>query len=232
MDDPRNRICVGPSNGPSSLLAWQSLDIAQSSRRSETPFEACRLAAFRGERGQNRLRHTGQYWSMTLVVPFDGSKLAEAALVRATEFGNVFDEDILAISVIPNGDRDYAREHGWIKRKEEFNLKSVISTLHKQVTDLCPSADFRHKVVDRNAPSGTIAGHLRKVAQDEDASMVFIGSENAGHLVRAVGSVGGAVATDGSYDVVIVRDKTPAKIAKLRDTSPHRKSKSDFYFHG
>ena len=30
---------------------------------------------------------------MTLIVPFDGSLLAEAALVRATEFGNVFDED-------------------------------------------------------------------------------------------------------------------------------------------
>ena len=28
---------------------------------------------------------------MTLVVPFDGSELAEAALVRATEFGIVFE---------------------------------------------------------------------------------------------------------------------------------------------
>jgi len=43
---------------------------------------------------------------MTLVVPFDGSDLAEAALVRATEFGSVFDEDVLAISVIPKGNQD------------------------------------------------------------------------------------------------------------------------------
>jgi len=40
---------------------------------------------------------------MTLVVPFDGSELAEAALVRATEFGNVLEEDVLAVSVIPKG---------------------------------------------------------------------------------------------------------------------------------
>jgi nucleotide-binding universal stress UspA family protein len=59
---------------------------------------------------------------MTLVVPFDGSELAEAALVRATEFGNVFDEDVVAVSVIPKGDNSYAREHGWIEANEEFDL--------------------------------------------------------------------------------------------------------------
>jgi nucleotide-binding universal stress UspA family protein len=166
---------------------------------------------------------------MTLVVPFDGSSLAEAALVRATEFGTVFDEDVLAVSVLPKGNTKYAREQGWIGQNEEFDRESVISTLHEQVTDLCPSADFRHKVVGRYAKAGTIAKRLRKVAREEDASMVFIGSENAGRLVTAVSSVGGTVATDESYDVVIVRHRSPAKVAKIRDASPHRKSKSDFY---
>ncbi|MDS0278729.1 universal stress protein [Halomicroarcula sp. S1AR25-4] len=166
---------------------------------------------------------------MTLVVPFDGSELAEAALVRATEFGNVFDEDVLAVSVIPAGKADYAREHGWIEQDEAFDMASVVATLHEQVTELCPSADFRHKVVDRYAPSGTIAKHLRRVAREEDASMVFIGSENAGHLVTGVSSVGGTVAADESYDVVIVRHRSPAKIAKLKNASPYKKSKSDFY---
>jgi nucleotide-binding universal stress UspA family protein len=166
---------------------------------------------------------------MTLVVPFDGSDLAEAALVRATEFGSVFDEDVLAISVIPKGNKDYAREHGWIGQDEEFDLESVVSKLHKQVADLCPSADFRHKVVDRYAPSGSIAKRLGKVAREEDASMVFLGSENAGHLVSAVSSVGSSVAADEAYDVVIVRDRSPAKIAKLQNASPVKNPKSDFY---
>jgi nucleotide-binding universal stress UspA family protein len=166
---------------------------------------------------------------MTLVVPFDGSTLAEAALVRATEFGNVFEEDVLAVSVIKKGNTDYAREHGWIGQDEEFDMESVVSTLHEQVTDLCPSADFRHKVVDRYAPSGSIAKRLRKVAREEDASMVFLGSENAGHIVSAVGSVGSTVATDEAYDVVIVRHRSPAKIAKLQNASPVKNPKSDFY---
>jgi len=166
---------------------------------------------------------------MTLVVPFDGSELAEAALVRATEFGIVFDEDVLAVSVIPNRNASYARERGWIGQNEEFSIDTVVSKLHRQVTDLCPSANYRHKTVGRHAPSGFIAKRLRKVAREEDASMVFLGSENAGHIVSTVGSVGSTVATDGTYDVVIVRDRSPTKIAKLKHASPHKKSKSDFY---
>ncbi len=166
---------------------------------------------------------------MTLIVPFDGSELAAAALVRATEFGSVFEEDVLAVSVIPKGDTEYAREHDWIGQDEEFDLESVVSTLHEQVTELCPSANFRHKLIDRYAPPGSIAKRLRKVANDENASMVFIGSENAGRLVSVVGSVGGIVATDKSYDVVIVRDRTPSKITKLQNVSPHNRQRSDFY---
>jgi nucleotide-binding universal stress UspA family protein len=166
---------------------------------------------------------------MTLVVPFDGSELAEAALVRATEFGTVFEEDVLAVSVIPKDNSKYAREHGWIGPDEEFDLETVITTLHEQVTNLCPSANFRHTIVDRYAPSGSISKAVRKMAEREDASMVFIGSENAGHIVTAVSSVGGSIASDEAYDVVIVRHRSPAKIAKLRNTSPHRQPKSDFY---
>lgn len=166
---------------------------------------------------------------MTLVVPFDGSQLAEAALVRATEFGNVFDEDVLAVSVLPKGNVDYAREHAWIGKNEEFDMESVVSTLRERVTDLCPGAEFRHEVVDRYAPSGSIAKRVRKVAREEDASMVFIGSENAGRLVSSVSSVGATVATDVAYDVVVVRHRQPSKIAKLNDASPYKSTKSGFY---
>jgi len=166
---------------------------------------------------------------MTLVVPFDGSELAEAALVRAIEFGSVFEEDVLAVSVIPKGNTGYARERGWLGHDEEFDIDAVVSALHEQVIDLCPSADFRHITVDRYAPPGSIALHLRKIARQEDASMVFIGSENAGRLVTKVSSVGGTVATDQAYDVVIVRDRKPSKVAEIRTASPHNKSRSDFY---
>jgi len=166
---------------------------------------------------------------MTLVVPFDGSELAEAALVRATEFGVVFDEDVLAVAVVPRGNRSYAREKGWIESDEAFEMQAIVANLHRQIVHLSPGADFRHEVVDRYAPSGTISTRLRRVANEADASMVFVGSGNAGHVVTSLTSVGSGVAAAETYDVVIVRQRSPAKIAAIKQASPHRKSKSDFY---
>jgi nucleotide-binding universal stress UspA family protein len=166
---------------------------------------------------------------MTLVVPFDGSDLAEAALVRATAFGRVLDVDVLAVSVIPENNAAYARERGWIGSEGAFDRETVVSKLHRQVTDLCPSADFRHRMVDRHAPPGTIATRVREMAHDVDASMVFIGSENAGHMVTSLSSIGGSIAADEAYDVVIVRHRSPAKVAKLKEAVPHWTPKSDFY---
>jgi len=59
--------------------------------------------------------------------------------------------------------------------------------------------------------------------------MVFIGSENAGSMVTGVSSVGGAVAAEDSYDVVIVRNRMPSKVEAIRSLSPYEKPKSDFY---
>ena len=50
--------------------------------------------------------------------------------------------------------------------------------------------------------------------READASMVFIGSENAGNLVTAVSSVGAHVAANDQYDVVIVRHREPTKLSK------------------
>lgn len=166
---------------------------------------------------------------MTFLVPFDGSELAEAALVRATEFAAVLDERVLAVTVIPEDNASYARERGWIGPDDPFETTQVVTSLHERVTELCPSADFRHEMVDRYAPSGTISLRIREIARAADASMVFVGSRNAGHMVASLSSVGTSVAADEAYDVVIVRDRRPAKVAKIREASPHTGTTSDFY---
>ncbi|GAB7012857.1 universal stress protein [Halolamina salina] len=166
---------------------------------------------------------------MAFVVPFDGSELAETALVRASEFSGVMDERVVAVTVIPKGDTEYAREHGWIDADEPFDVESVVTALHERVTELVPVANFRHETVGRYASAGTISKHLRKMANEEDASMVFIGSENAGDIVSGISSVGAAVAAEETYDVVIIRNRTQPKVDALRDVREHRQRKSDFY---
>ncbi|MFD1633823.1 universal stress protein [Haloplanus ruber] len=166
---------------------------------------------------------------MTFVVPFDGSELAAAALVRAVEFGSVLDERVVAASVIPEKNAAYARERGWLESDEPFDREAVVSALHEDVASLTPNAEFRYETVGRHAATGTIAKRIRKLAREVDASMVFVGSENAGRLVSSLSSVGGTVAADDAYDVVIVRHRNPSKVSRVADASPHRVGKSDFY---
>ncbi|MFB6197254.1 MAG: universal stress protein, partial [Halobacteriaceae archaeon] len=139
---------------------------------------------------------------MTFVVPFDGSNLSEAALARANEFSTVLDETVLAVAVIPRDNATYAREREWMGSGEEYDIETIITGLHEHVTEIDASANFRHEIVERYAQAGSIAKEIRRIARNEDASLVFIGSENAGRMVTGVSSVGGRVAADDAYDVV------------------------------
>lgn len=165
---------------------------------------------------------------MTFVVPYDGSDLAETALVRAGEFGDVLDERVVAVTVVPRGNADYARERDWLGPDEAFDMHEVASRLHDRVHELVPSADFRTVDVDRYAPSGTISNEITRVAREEDASMLFIGSENAGRIVTSVSSVGGSVSGRVTFDVVIVRNREPSKVPRL-ERAGDPEGKSDFF---
>jgi nucleotide-binding universal stress UspA family protein len=166
---------------------------------------------------------------VAFVVPFDGSDLAETALVRAREFSEVLAERVVAVTVVPRGNTEYARDQGWIGHDEPFEMETVVTTLHRQALGLVTDADFNHIVVDKYAPAGTIASRLRRFAKKEDASMVFIGSDNAGRMVTGVGSVGASVGAEQTYDVVIIRNTAPSKVAEIQEKSPYKQQKSDFY---
>jgi nucleotide-binding universal stress UspA family protein len=142
---------------------------------------------------------------MTLVVPFDGTELASAALRRATEFASAFDEPVIAFSVVPTGSTEYTRERGWVEPGEPFDTDAVVDDLRAEVERLAPTAEYRYETVGKFTSAGTISTRVRSFAEEVDASMVFVGSENAGHMVVGVSSVGGAIAAEDAYDVVIVR---------------------------
>lgn len=165
---------------------------------------------------------------MTYVVPFDGSDLSEAALVRASEFGALTGERVVAFTVVPEGNDSYARERGWIEAGESFDRERVVTAIHERGTELAPDADFRHEMVDRYASPGTIASHVRQFAEGVDASMVFVGTENAGRVVAPLTSVGATVAADEAYDLVIVRKPHSGAIQR-RESPPAKAPKSDYY---
>lgn len=147
------------------------------------------------------------------LVPYDGSYLADAALIRATEYAVALDEDVTAVSVVPD-DTAYAREKEWLEADESFDLESVTSSIHQQVVELTPQVSFRYERVDDAAPE-TIAGVIKHVAGDLFPAVVFLGSSNVGQIVTPLTSVAGKVGADAHYDVHIVRHRSPTPIQRI-----------------
>ncbi|MFC4245405.1 universal stress protein [Natribaculum luteum] len=160
---------------------------------------------------------------MTFVVPFDGSDLAEAALVRAVEYGTALDEDVVAVSVVPERKR-YAREKGWIDDDESFDPDAVVDTLQAQVHALAPEATFDAEQIREFPPAEGIADRIERLAEEHDPSVLFLGSDNVGRVVTPLASVAVNVAADEPYDVHVVRHAAPPKVAELE---PHPEFYSD-----
>ncbi|SEK48734.1 universal stress protein [Haloferax larsenii] len=155
------------------------------------------------------------------IVAYNGSQLSNAALHRAATYAKQTGDDVLAVAVVPE-DAEYAVEQGWIPSKDDFDRGDIVSELHRTAVKIAPGASFRSLAAGRFPAPGEIVGKLKRVAHNEDADVVFVGSENAGRVVTPLASVGGNVASGKTYDVHIVRHAPP----NVRERLP----KSDFYF--
>ncbi|WP_246999939.1 universal stress protein [Halosolutus gelatinilyticus] len=145
---------------------------------------------------------------MTLLVPFDGSDLAAMALEKASTFGELLDEEVVVLTVIPD-DADYAADRGWITRGEPFDPERIAAGIQTRADEVAPEATFSVERVSSDEPTATattnVVREIRRIAAEIEASVVFIGSENAGSVIAPQSSVGSPVANDHRYDVYVVR---------------------------
>jgi nucleotide-binding universal stress UspA family protein len=144
---------------------------------------------------------------MTFVVPFDGSARTKTALDRARKLARGVREPVSVITVIPADNASYARKMGWLASDEPFDGNAIVSTLRSQVADIAADATFEYETCSRDATANSIAKPIRKFAKRKDASTVVIGSDSAGRTVTRASSVGGRIASDDAYDVLIVRNR-------------------------
>jgi nucleotide-binding universal stress UspA family protein len=156
---------------------------------------------------------------MTLVVPYDGGKLSDAAVLRAAQFQEVLDEAVKAVTVIPRGNAEYARKKGWLDTNESFDKEQIVERLEENIAEIDPSVDFTPILVDRFAQRGTVSNAIRKFARNHDAGFVIVGSENAGRIVSGL-TVGSAVVADTAYDTIIISAIRTSQVDKLEDAVP------------
>lgn len=150
---------------------------------------------------------------MTLLVPFDGSELAEAALTRAVEFAQLLDDTVIVLSVVPDS-AEYAHGHGWVAIDEQFDRSIVCDRLEAQARAIAPECQFRDEQPtgrdERASMTTAVIRTIREVATEIDPRILFIGSQNAGQVTKPITSVGSPVSEDPRYDVHIVRHPIPA----------------------
>lgn len=145
---------------------------------------------------------------MVYLVPFDDSPLSRTALRRAGEFAEAMDEDVVALVVVPPS-VEYAREKGWLDPDEPFDQERIVRGLRGAVRDLAPVAEVRVEATEetdhRASVTTDVVRRIRQVAAEVEATVLFVGSANAGSVATPVTSVGSPVSDDPQYDVHVVR---------------------------
>ena len=146
---------------------------------------------------------------MTLLAPYDGSDLSKTAVKRATEFADYRGEEVAVLTVVPE-DEAFAVERDWITPGEEYDPADIERRFEREVQAIAPETTFRTERPDESAAVAAttindITRKIREVARNLDASIVFVGSDNAGRVSTPVTSVGSPISEDPEYDVHIVR---------------------------
>jgi nucleotide-binding universal stress UspA family protein len=144
---------------------------------------------------------------MTILVPFDGSPIARAALRRATELAEAFDRQILVYAVVPDR-RRYAERKGWIESGDDVDPEAIAERLRGKALSVAPEASFEAVVVGGEPSGGYIAKKIRDYARENDVLVLVLGSETVGRVVTPLTSVSRSVAAEQAYELYLVRSPT------------------------
>lgn len=140
---------------------------------------------------------------MAFLVPYDGSRVAQAALDRAVTHGKALDEKVVAVSFVPTG-TEYVQRRKWIEPDDDFAVDTAREALHRKIEEATDTAERTFDESGASAPHDGVSEDIRQVAEEVGATVLFVGtsdeSEN-GQLETPFGPV----APNGSYDVHLVR---------------------------
>lgn len=142
---------------------------------------------------------------MTILVPFDGSAFSTTALARAAALAKHTGATLATVTVVPGG-REYACERGWIDEDEPLDRALVEERVREKVGSIAPAATVRFEHAGQRPTTALIARRLRDAAREIEATLVVIGSENAGRTARPARSVTGAFTHRTDCDLYLVRD--------------------------
>jgi nucleotide-binding universal stress UspA family protein len=141
-------------------------------------------------------------WSVKkILVPTDGSEVAEVAIDPAVTIAKNLGAEIIAISVVPTS-RSAVQGEQMIHEVSKDMAEGYTDRIVKAAKD----AGVKARSVIR---SGSPADEIMKAARDEDVDLIVMGTQGRHGTKRWTGSVTSAVITYGPVPVLGVRKKEP-----------------------
>lgn len=136
-----------------------------------------------------------------VVVAYDGSEGAKAALARAVEIATRDDSALTVVEATP--ERIPALVPGAPRQSPPEAAAEARRELRRAVEELDPSLEASPWVV-----GGPPARAIITVAEDIEADLIVTGSRNRGPVARAVlGSVSTEILHDARCDVLVVQPR-------------------------
>jgi nucleotide-binding universal stress UspA family protein len=140
---------------------------------------------------------------MVFLVPYDGSRVSEAALDRAVEHGEALEEEVVAVTFVPTGS-EYAERRKWIEPTADFAVDSARSELKRKIAETTDDAERNYLDSGATSVENGVSDRIRRIADDIDASILYVGTSDE-ESEDAVTTPFGSIAQDASYDVHLVR---------------------------
>ena len=147
-----------------------------------------------------------------ILVPYDGSKYSQKALLRATELAHNLDSQIFLFSVV---NTDYISPPGMLglirTKTEKESMKKWKDTVKKDAEKMLKSASQKCQekgiTISYEISEGNIAKEILNFSQRKKISLIVIGSQGLHGIgkIKSLGSVSRKVAEYATCPVLIVR---------------------------
>ncbi|MBV8719565.1 MAG: universal stress protein [Chloroflexi bacterium] len=149
----------------------------------------------------------------TLVVPLDGSELAEFALPVATQMATALGAHIALVSIVPSQTPLVAGPTFTTATFSETEYTAMVDDARDYLRSVERSLEASGISTEHVVRIGDAALEIASIAQQHRAATVVMATHGRAGLVRAMlGSVAGAVVRCGNTPVVLVRPDRPQRI--------------------
>jgi nucleotide-binding universal stress UspA family protein len=208
-DEEQADLIVMATHGRGELGRWLHGSVADAVlRHTIRPIVLISAACERTWSKESRFR---------LLVPLDGSAVAESALDVAGQLADALGAEVILLRVVEPADGFAALATSYLPARSQ----AVLDEARTYLGGITTRPDMAELSVSTRVEAGDPATRIAAVARDEDVSLIVMATHGSGGLVRlTMGSVATATLQQSSVPLLVVRSAAPRRAAGQQSSEP------------